>query len=545
MIRFPLIRLFALIALPACTRSEKNQTPFIVGGIRIDPDSLNAYLATHRGFTSRGGEMRCAYRPLGQRGTRLFVWAVCGELLAVDGHLVDGSGMSLPAAFDIEIRGSRARVVGVEIPTDGNDYGASIRRIFPPSTWPAIFSNRTRDHPAAGLYHQLRIEAAARFGLPRAAADAPGRRDPEPNFTIDSGSFALVVRGDTSLIDEFVRKNNSLEGVVRTRRRNAKFGWARYRVEFSPSGEATRSQLSFGRVGTSPDSVPESSYTTTFGPDSIVEEWPNRGPTHLSFVRGTVPLFEPSIAMLQEVVRRGARIAPPLRELGVPVYPLMANGTIERLRVHWVGRDDARDRPAQPRPIQRAASDTVASDTVVIAWGNSGTARYAVNGWKIVRGRNGDFITVRRRATVSPARLDSAARRIVEFLRGKGSFEQIELADSVTLYVDPEGGGGRARFGKEQLRNPFEWRVRSGGRVISLAPPAAMTRLTTKVGRQMNCREQSLERKFPRLAQFPHVGTMLEPERARSCLQTWNLTFVFDTSEGPRLIAAIYDQWEW
>jgi len=162
-----------------------------------------------------------------------------------------------------------------------------------------------------------------------------------------------------------------------------------------------------------------------------------------------------------------------------------------------------------------------------------------------VRGRNGDFITVRRRATVSPARLDSAARRIVEFLRGKDRFEQIELADSVTLYVDPEGGGGRATFGKEQLRNPLEWRVRSGGRVISLAPPAAMTRLTTKVGRQVNCREQPLERNFPRLAQLPHVGTMLEPERARSCLQTWNMTFVFDTSEGPRLIAAIYGQWEW
>ena len=61
----------------------------------------------------------------------------------------------------------------------------------------------------------------------------------------------------------------------------------------------------------------------------------------------------------------------------------------------------------------------------------------------------------------------------------------------------------------------------------------------------MNCREQPLERKFPRLARFPHVGTMLEPERARSCLQTWNMTFVFDTSEGPRLIAAVYDQWEW
>ena len=321
------MRLLAPLVLLGCTARETSQSadtinrPFTVGGVRVEPDSLNAYLAAKRGFTSRGGEMRCAYRPLSQHGTRVFVWALCTELLAADGHLVNGSAMSLPAAFEIKVDNGQAYVVGVEVPEDGSGYGQSIRRIFPAATWPTIFANGTRD----GLEDQLRVEAAARFGLPLAAASEPRRHDP-------------------------------------------------------PSPYAT---------------------------------------------------------------------------------------------------------------------------------------------------------------------LDSSARRVVEFLRGKASFEQIALSDTVTLFVSPEGGGGRTTFARDQLRQPSAWRVRSGGRVISLAPPAGLTRLTTKVGRHFNCAEQSLASKFPRLAQRPHVGTVLAPENASSCLQTWNVTFVFDTGSRPRLVAAVYDQWEW
>jgi hypothetical protein len=42
------------------------------------------------------------------------------------------------------------------------------------------------------------------------------------------------------------------------------------------------------------------------------------------------------------------------------------------------------------------------------------------------------------------------------------------------------------------------------------------------------------------------VGVKLEPANAKSCLESWNATFVYDTTGGrTRLIAAIYDQWEW
>ena len=175
-------RLFALAALLACTgradqRAGAINESLTVNGARVEPDSLNRYLAAHRGFTSKGGEMRCAYRPLGQSGTRVFVWAVCSELLAVDGRLIDGSGMSLPAAFEIKVDSGQPRIVGVEVPEDGNRNGLSIRRIFPAETWPAIFADRGREHPAEGLGIYLRRQAAARFGLPAAAASAPRVHD--------------------------------------------------------------------------------------------------------------------------------------------------------------------------------------------------------------------------------------------------------------------------------------------------------------------------------------------------------------------------------
>jgi hypothetical protein len=374
-------RSFGLVVLLACTgqtdrSADTINKPFTVNGARVEPDSLNAYLAAHRGFTSKGGEMRCAYRPLGQSATKVFVWAICSELLAVDGRLIDGSGMSLPAAFAIEVDSGRSRIVGVEVPQDGSGYGSSIQRIFPASTWPAIFADRAHGHPTAGLEGYLRREAAVRFKLPAAAASAPHVHDLPSDLVrvIDSGSFALVVRGDTTVVDEFVRRASLLEGVVRPRVRGAKFGWARYRVEFSRSGEVTRSELSLGRVGTSPDSPPVWTHAITFGPDSIVEEWPNRPPTRAPYVRGVIPLFGPSIAMLQEIVRRARRMSPSMLEIGVPVYQVLATAKTEHVPVRWVTRD-----------------------TVIIARGDNPEARYVVSNWKILSGQSGDFITIRRK----------------------------------------------------------------------------------------------------------------------------------------------------
>lgn len=61
-------------------------------------------------------------------------------------------------------------------------------------------------------------------------------------------------------------------------------------------------------------------------------------------------------------------------------------------------------------------------------------------------------------------RRDEAARRLVAFLASNGTFPDSVVADSVILYVSPEGGGGRATVSRERLAQPSAWVVRSGGR---------------------------------------------------------------------------------
>ena len=142
--------------------------------------------------------------------------------------------------------------------------------------------------------------------------------------------------------------------------------------------------------------------------------------------------------------------------------------------------------------------------------------------------------------------LEQTARQIVEFLRGKAAFETITLADTVTLYLSPDGGGIRTAFSRDQLRRPSQWTLRLGRQTYAFAPPRSLKKLTAKSDIHFDCLDYPLASRFPDLAKLPHVGVKLEPDSAGSCLQTWNATFVFDTSARPaRLVAAVYDQWEW
>ena len=152
-----------------------------------------------------------------------------------------------------------------------------------------------------------------------------------------------------------------------------------------------------------------------------------------------------------------------------------------------------------------------------------------------------------RNDAAGPAQgLEDDATSIARFLSGHARFDAFQVADSVDLLVAPDGGGGRARLSRDQLRDPVAWKVESGGRTRSFVPRGLSTRLVTSPGQYMNCQPSELRTRFPNLAAYPHVGVRLEPPRVRSCLETWNATFVFDTTGGRRrLIAAVYDQWEW
>ena len=144
------------------------------------------------------------------------------------------------------------------------------------------------------------------------------------------------------------------------------------------------------------------------------------------------------------------------------------------------------------------------------------------------------------------ANIEQAASKVARFLSGHERFDAFTLADSVDLYVAPDGGGAHVRLSREQLREPQAWQLESGGRTRTFVPTGLRTRIVTAPGKYMNCQPSEMSTRFPKLAGSPHVGVRLEPPRIRSCLETWNATFVFDTTGGkPRLTAAIYDQWEW
>jgi hypothetical protein len=147
---------------------------------------------------------------------------------------------------------------------------------------------------------------------------------------------------------------------------------------------------------------------------------------------------------------------------------------------------------------------------------------------------------------ITRVELEAASRDVIGFLRGEVPFARIELADTVVLRVSPEGGGGRSAFAREQLNSPSQWVVQSGGQRFVLVPPAAMSEMTVTPGVHFNCMEYQLESRFPELASLPHAGVRLQPESGDSCLQSWNLTLVFDSlARPPRLTGAVYDQWEW
>jgi hypothetical protein len=152
------------------------------------------------------------------------------------------------------------------------------------------------------------------------------------------------------------------------------------------------------------------------------------------------------------------------------------------------------------------------------------------------------------RAREQAATIERAAREVVGFLRGDIDFEKVKrlLADTVVLYLTPEGGRTAVALVGEERREPSRWVLLSDRGSYSFVPPRRLTKLSVKEGRHFNCHEYSLGSRFPELAAASHVGVRLEPDKLTSCLQTWNATFIFDWSTGrPRVVAAVYDQWEW
>lgn len=125
-------------AVPPHSRAV--DSAFTVAGRPIAPAVLNAYVARHTGFTSRDGEMRCAYIPLAQREERIFLQTLCLEIVAEGDSLVVGSGRGVPVALRLAPSGDSVRIVSHDVPEDGGGYAPSVERIFPEDVARRIFA---------------------------------------------------------------------------------------------------------------------------------------------------------------------------------------------------------------------------------------------------------------------------------------------------------------------------------------------------------------------------------------------------------------------
>jgi hypothetical protein len=174
-----------------------------------------------------------------------------------------------------------------------------------------------------------------------ALSAALGCAAPQPQPDVERGVLGYVHDGDTTVIEEYTRTATTLHGVVRPQIPGAKFGWARYRVEFSPSGDATRAELAVGPYGTGPESEPRRVWTTTIGNGEIIEVSTAGTIERVRAAGAVVPLFPPSMAMFNEAIRRTHRLSATRGRADVLIYSLASDGELHSATVQWLARDTA------------------------------------------------------------------------------------------------------------------------------------------------------------------------------------------------------------
>ncbi|NLD71112.1 MAG: hypothetical protein GX649_00175 [Chloroflexi bacterium] len=136
-------------------------------------EQVEVYLAEHVGFTSRDGEVFCAYVPLeaedGAEDT-LYAWAHCQEYVLERGGLARGSGISVPVALEFRRANGGYEIVGHRAPRDGALYGEDVEAIFPRGAWAQINpqgrADRVRKNDRVGsLERDAEARARAHWGI--------------------------------------------------------------------------------------------------------------------------------------------------------------------------------------------------------------------------------------------------------------------------------------------------------------------------------------------------------------------------------------------
>jgi hypothetical protein len=148
--------------------------------------------------------------------------------------------------------------------------------------------------------------------------------------------FVLLSGADTVGVERFTRSDDMLEGELtsegdRVRYRATTGSDAlitRLELESYPSGSATREEWAL----------------LTFQGDSVIAEWQENGSTRRdadAAPAGTMAYFSPSVALLEQALRRARAIGGERVEIPVLIVSAQRDVRMERAIVTWIGTDSA------------------------------------------------------------------------------------------------------------------------------------------------------------------------------------------------------------
>lgn len=168
-------------------------------------------------------------------------------------------------------------------------------------------------------------------------ACAPGCRQPASTVPGGgTGALAFLAGGDTTVVDEYLRTPEELNGEVRFFSPDPGGARARaeYRVRYRQDGRPESAHLTIGQVG--PAGLASSEvheWSATFGGDGTVMEVESGSGRWARAAAGAdaVPLFGPSIAMLEAVLLRARRTS----ATSLPVFHLAAGGRVDTAVIAW------------------------------------------------------------------------------------------------------------------------------------------------------------------------------------------------------------------
>ncbi len=137
------------------------------------------------------------------------------------------------------------------------------------------------------------------------------------------GAFVVTALGDTIALERYERTGGHLNGVLVFRLAAVRFD---YRVGFGPGGTVRDMQSLVRPASASLSTAPTQSALMTWQGDSVLADVTPGKFERLKSRPGSIPYINPSIALLEVIVRRALATTPPLDT--VPVFAVSGGRTI-------------------------------------------------------------------------------------------------------------------------------------------------------------------------------------------------------------------------